>query len=126
MAATLIKWIIVFMSLINSGYMTFDGLRALITGDYIRPKTGEYAGQLGPWTKLAEKIGVDPMSTLMKSIFVLFGIVGLVLTVAFAIGTDGSWKAMLVFNICSSWNLFFGTASSVLQILLLILLKFLK
>jgi hypothetical protein len=126
MAATIIKWVVVFMSLMNAGHMTFDGLRALIKGDYIRPKTGDYAGQLGPWTKLVAKIGIDPMSTLMKSIFVLFGIVGLVLTVFFALGTEWSWKAMLIFNICSSWNLFFGTASSLFQVILLIILKTLK
>jgi len=46
--------------------MAFDGTRALIVGDYIRPQTGEYAGQLGPWAKLVRKIGIAPESTFMK------------------------------------------------------------
>jgi hypothetical protein len=124
MIATILKWVVVLMSLINAGYMTFDGARAIITGDYIRPKEGEYAGQLGPWTKLVEKIGIDPMSTFMKSIFVLFGIVGLFITVCFALNFPWAWKAMLIYNICSLWNLYFGTMSCVLQIVLLIILRF--
>lgn len=114
------------MSFVNAGYMTYDGIRAIITGDYIRPKSGEYAGQLGPWTKLAEKIGIDPMSTLMKSIFVLFGITGLIITICFAVNVPWSWKAMLIFNICSLWNFYFGTMSSALQIILLIILRLIK
>jgi hypothetical protein len=121
--AVILKWLIVLIALMNSGYMLYDGTRAVITGDYIRPKTGEYAGQLGPWNVLAGKIGIDPMSILMKSIFIFFGITGLLITVCFAMGLSWSWKALFIFNICSSWNLFFGTASSVLQIILLVILR---
>jgi hypothetical protein len=123
MLALIIKWFIVLLAAVNAGYMTYDGCRALIAGDYLRPKTGEYAGQLGPWHKVAEKIGIDPMGTFMKSLFVFFGLAGIFVTVAFAMGTAWSWKAMLIFNIAASWNLFFGTASSVLQIILLFILK---
>jgi hypothetical protein len=123
MIASIIKIIIVILGLLNAGYMAFDGTRALVTGDYIRPGTGEYAGQLGPWSILAEKIGIDPMSTLMKSVFVVFGITGLIITICFALNKPWAWKAMLIFNICSVWNLFFGTASSILQIILMIILK---
>ena len=124
MAATILKWIIVFLSLSNAGYMCFDGTRALITGDYLRPSSGEYAGQLGPWSKLVPKIGVDPMSTLMKSVFLLFGLTGLFITAAFSYSASWAWKGMLVFNILNLWNLYFGTASCTLQILLLIIMRF--
>ncbi|TND07591.1 MAG: hypothetical protein FD123_3143 [Bacteroidetes bacterium] len=126
MASLVIKWIIVVLSFVNAGYMAYDGTRALVTGDYLRPSSGEYAGQLGPWTKVVTKIGIDPMSTLMKSIFVFFGLAGIFVTVCFVLNISWSWKAMLVFNICSSWNLFFGTASSVVQIILLVILKFIS
>jgi len=106
--------------------MTYDGTKATITGDYIRPKTGEYAGQLGPWTKLVEKIGIDPMSTLMKSIFILFGVVGLIITICFALNMTWAWKAMMIYNICSIWYLFFGTTSSILQIILLVIMRLVK
>lgn len=123
MLATILKWLVVVLAFINTGYMTFDGTKAIITGDYIRPKTGEYAGQLGPWSKLAEKIGINPMSTLMKSIFILYGIVGLILTICLALDITWAWKAMMIYNICSIWNLFFGTASCILQIILLIIIR---
>ena len=106
--------------------MTFDGTKALVTGDYVRPASGEYKGQLGPWSKLVTKIGIDPMSTFMKSVFVFFGLVGLCITLAFAYNVEWGWKAMLVFNLCCVWNLIFGTASSVLQIILLIALRMIK
>ena len=126
MLPTLLKIIIIILGLLNAGYMTFDGTRALIKGDYIRPASGEYAGQLGPWSKLVEKIGIDPMSATMKSIFILFGITGLVITIAFALDKSWAWKAMLIFNICSLWNLFMGTFSSILQIILLVILRLLR
>ena len=119
MLALVLKWIIVVMSLLNAGYMLYDGSRALVTGDYIRPKSGEYAGQLGPWAKIAARVGIDPMSSVMKSVFVVFGIVGLIVTLAFAFGVPWGWRALLAFNICSLWNLYFGTASGTLQIILL-------
>jgi hypothetical protein len=41
MAPTILKWIIVILSFVNAGYMFYDGTRAIIKGDYIRPKSGE-------------------------------------------------------------------------------------
>ncbi|HLP12091.1 MAG TPA: hypothetical protein VK177_09190 [Flavobacteriales bacterium] len=126
MLFNILKYIIIFLSFLNAGYMTFDGSKALVTGDYIRPKTGEYAGQLGPWTKIVSRLGINPMSTFMKCIFVIFGLTGLFLTTCFLLNYDWSWKAMLVFNICCTWNLMFGTASSILQLILLLILRFVK
>ena len=126
MLPTILKIIIIVLGLLNAGYMTLDGTRALIKGDYIRPASGEYAGQLGPWSKLVEKIGIDPMSTTMKTIFVLFGLTGLIITIAFALGKPWAWKAMLIFNICTLWNLFMGTFSSILQLILLVVLRILR
>jgi hypothetical protein len=126
MTAAILKWTIVILSMVNTGYMTYDGARALVTGDYLRPKDGEYAGQLGPWSKLAEKAGIDPMSTWMKLIFLLSGIIGLVVTVCFALDLSWTWKAMLIFNICMMWNLFIGTGSSMIQIILLMILRIVR
>ena len=122
----IIKYIIIILSFVNSAYMGYDGVRALLKGDYIRPQTGEYAGQLGPWTKVVEKIGIDPMSNTMKCIFVLFGVTGLILTTCFAMNMSWAWKAMMIYNACCIWNLFFGTASSVLQIILLTIMRLIK
>ena len=125
MAATL-KWMVIIAAVINFGFMAFDGTRALITGDYVRPKSGEFTGQLGPWSKLVETVGIDPESTLMKSIFLVWGVSGLILAFYFAIDYSWGWKAMLILNLCSLWYLLPGTGFSILQIILLTIVKFLK
>lgn len=125
MSIVVIKWIVVVLCILNSGFMLFDGTRALITGDYIRPKTGEYAGKLGPWEGLVKTIGINPMSTLMKSLFVVFGITGLCMAFCFALNYGWSWKAMLIYNIAVSWYLVMGTISSVIQLILLIIMRWL-
>ena len=48
-----------------------------MVGDYVRPQSGEYAGQLGPWTKVVEAAGIEPESPVMKGIFVTQGVLGL-------------------------------------------------
>jgi hypothetical protein len=123
MGVIVMKWIIVVLATLNFGYMLFDGGRALISGDYIRPASGAYAGQLGPWSKLVNKIGVDPESTTMKMIFVVWGIIGLVFTACYAMNARWAGNGLLVINILSLWYLVPGTISSVLQIILLLIRK---
>ena len=101
--------------------MLVDGSRALIVGDYITPKTGEYAGRLGPWANLVEVIGIDPRSTLMKSVFVIFGTTWLAATAAFALGTRWSWALMVAFAVGSLWYLVAGTIASALMLAVLLL-----
>lgn len=118
-----IKWIIILLAVINFGYMTYDGAQAMSSGDYIRPQTGEYAGQLGPWAKLATAVGIDPESNTMKTIFVVWGIAGLIITAGFATNKSWGWKGLLVFNILSLWYLVMGTVSSAIQLVLLFIRK---
>jgi hypothetical protein len=123
MAAIIIKWVIVVLAVMNFGYMTFDGSRALIKGDYIRPRSGTYAGQLGPWAKLVAAIGIKPESTIMKSLFLFWGLTGLVITVSFILNTGWSANALIIINILSLWYLVPGTISSGLQVILLVIKK---
>ncbi|MCI0651652.1 MAG: hypothetical protein L0Z55_07200 [Planctomycetes bacterium] len=118
---TAVRWLAIVLIAQHAGYMTYDGTRALVAGDYLRPTSGEYAGQLGPWTHLAEAIGIDPMSTLMKSIFLVLGLAGLAAGSYFIARPRAGFKAVLVFSVATLWNLMFGTMSSVLQIVLLLL-----
>ena len=119
----ILRIIIILLSFLNAGYMAFDGARALITGDYIRPENREYAGQLGPWSNLATAIGIDPMSALMKSIFLILGLYGLIAIACFASNVPIGWKLLLAFCIASLWYLTFGTICSILVIVLLIILR---
>ena len=115
----ILKWVIILLAILNFGYMTFDGSRGLIVGDYVRPKTGTHAGQLGPWSKIVEKVGMNPESNLMKSIFLIWGIIGLVFAVSFAMNVEQAAKYLLVISFCSLWYLVPGTVLSILQIVLL-------
>ena len=116
-----IKWIIILLAVINFGYMTYDGTQALNSGDYIRPTEGEYAGQLGPWAKVVVAVGIDPESDTMKNIFIVWGVIGLIMTVGFATNRSWGWKGLLIFNILSLWYLVMGTVSSAIQLVLLLI-----
>lgn len=121
MAAVIIKWIVVFLAVLNFGYMVFDGSRALIKGDYIRPQSGTYAGQLGPWSKLVSKIGINPDSTTMKIIFLVWGLTGLFIAVCFILKLSWAANGLIVINVLSLWYLVPGTISSAIQIVLLLI-----
>jgi hypothetical protein len=116
-----LHWIIIVLALQQAGWMAFDGTRALIAGDYVTPKSGAYAGQLGPWSKLVEAIGVPPRSTLMKSTFVIYGVAWLAIIVCFIFRLPWAWTAMLIAAIGALWYLPIGTFFSTMQIVLLLL-----
>jgi hypothetical protein len=118
---TWLRWVVVALAVFEAGFMTFDGSRALIVGDYITPKTGEYAGQLGPWAGLVNTIGIEPRSTPMKTFFFVYGAAWLLITVAFATGVKWAWWGMLTFALGSLWYLTLGTIASVAILALLLL-----
>ena len=119
----ILKWIIVVAAILNFGFMCYDGSRGLIVGDYIRPKTGQYANQLGPWSKIVEKVGINPEGNLMKSIFLIWGAIGLVFAVSFAMNVNNADKYLLAISICTLWYLVPGAILSIIQALLLLILK---
>ncbi len=117
---TWLRWVVFALAALQGGYMLFDGVRALIVGDYVTPKGGPYAGQLGPWARLVGAIGLEPRSTIMKSIFVGYGAVWLLIVVAFAAALPWAWLAMLIAAVGSLWYLIPGTVISVVVIGLLL------
>ncbi|MCB0697031.1 MAG: hypothetical protein KDC07_06685 [Chitinophagaceae bacterium] len=120
------KWLIVVLAVLNFGFMAFDGSRALLVGDYVRPETGEYAGQLGPWSRLVTSVGVDPVGTPMKVIFLTFGVLGLVFAVSYAMKVRNAGRYLLFLNVLSLWYLVPGTVSSMIQIILLLMTRLKK
>ncbi len=116
-----LRWIVVALALCEAGWMTFDGTRALTVGDYVTPKTGPYAGQLGPWTKIVSAVGIEPRSTFMQSVFAIYGACWLVIIVCFALRLPWAWSAMLVAALGALWYLPLGTLFSVIQVVLLFL-----
>ena len=112
-------WIVVLLAFVEGGWLAFDGGHALITGEYVTPKSGQYAGQLGPWSKLVAAVGIEPRSTLMKSIHVVLGAIWLAMIACFVLGVPWAWWGMLICAALGLWYLPFGTLLSVVQIVLL-------
>jgi hypothetical protein len=113
------RWVIAVLVFINAGWMLFDGTRALIVGDYVTPKSGEYAGQLGPWAKVVQAVGIHPRSTLMKFIFVLYGLSFLIVMIALLLKVSWAWWGMIIIAVLGLWYLHFGTLINILIIILL-------
>ncbi len=114
-------WVVLALAFMEGGWLAFDGGRALIVGDYVTPKSGQYADQLGPWAKLVSAVGIEPRSTLMKSIHFVLGLAWLVVMLCFALQLPWAWWAMLICAVLGLWYLPFGTLLSVIQIVLLLL-----
>jgi hypothetical protein len=117
------KWIIVILIILSAGWMFADGLRALLLGDYVTPASGEYAGQLGPWADVLQAAGLEPRSTVIKSIFVLYGVTSLIAVAAFA--TDQSWgrNFLIVMAVLGLWYLPIGTGTNMIALILLFLFR---
>jgi len=103
----------------TAGWMLFDGTRALVVGDYVTPKSGEYAGLLGPWAGLVGAMGIEPRSTLMKIIFVAYGLAGLAAAICFTLGLPWARTALTAIAILGLWYLPIGTAVNLIALILL-------
>jgi len=114
-------WLAVVLVMFTAGWMLFDGTRAFITGDYVTPKTGQYASQLGPWSNLVKAIGIEPRSTLMKSIFVVYGLAALTVVVFFILGLAWARGAMIIICILGLWFLPIGTVTNLISLILLLI-----
>ncbi len=103
------RWLIAFLAFSVAGWLAFDGAHGWITGDYVTPRSGPYAGQLGPWAKLFESVGLDPRSRLAMGIHLGLGVVWCGVIVAFLARFRWAWRAMLVCAALALWYLPFGT-----------------
>ncbi len=117
----LLRWTIVVVAFVSAGWLAFDGAHALVTGDYVTPRSGPHAGQLGPWSKLLTAMGLDPRSLFVKWLHLVIGTAWLAAIVAFAFRVRRAWGAMLVGAIAGLWYLPFGTLISLIVIGLLML-----
>ena len=117
------KWIIVILIILSAGWMFTDGLRALIIGDYLTPKSGQYAGQLGPWANVLQSVGLEPRSTFVKAVLVVYGIASLVAVIGFA--TEQAWgrNSLIVMAVLGLWYLPIGTGANIIALILLFLFR---
>ena len=116
-----LRWVVFVLALVQGAWMAFDGGRALVVGDYVTPRSGPYAGQLGPWAKVVSAVGIAPRSTAMKTIHLVLGMAWIVAAVCFALRLPWAWSGMLACAVLSLWYLPFGTLLSAVEIGLLLL-----
>lgn len=114
-------WVAVGLAVVTGGWMLFDGVHALTTGDFVTPGSGPYAGQLGPWSALVSGVGADPRSTLVKLVFVGYGVAYLAAAAGLATTVPAGWWAMLIVAALGLWYLPFGTIANAAVIVLLLL-----
>jgi hypothetical protein len=116
----ILKWIVFALSLFQGAWLTFDGSRAMIVGNYVTASSGPRAGQLGPWSRIVSAIGFDPRSRLIKGVHVILGIAWLVSAVLFVMRPPMGWWAVLFCSVASIWYLPIGTVLSAISIVMLL------
>ena len=104
--------------LLSGGWMAFDGGRALVVGDYVTPRRGPHAGQLGTWAKLVQAVGIEPRSTAMKLIFFGYGLAYVGTMVAHLLGATWSSWGLPVVAVLGSWYWPFGTVIGIVVVAL--------
>ena len=114
-----VRRLVIAVALVQGGWLAFDGGRALLVGEYVTARSGPYAGQLGPWSKLVSAVGIEPRSTLMKSVHLLLGLATLACATGFARRSSWGGRGILACAVLGLWYLPFGTLLGVLQIVLL-------
>lgn len=118
-----LKWIVPAIGFLIGSWMLFDGSRALLKGDYVTPREGPHAGQLGPWAHLVRSVGLEPRSNLVKSIFVVFGVGWLVMSAGSLAGAAWAWPGLVALSLLSLWYLPVGTLLAVAELVLLWLVR---
>jgi hypothetical protein len=120
---TWVRVALVALGLVEGAWMTFDGTRALTVGDYVTPSSGAHAGQLGPWSRVVSTVGIPPRSTVMKLIFVVYGLSWLIIALGLAFGSGWALPAMLIAALATLWYLPVGTIFGIVQLVGLIWLR---
>jgi hypothetical protein len=109
-------WIVVALAGFVAGWLVFDGCHALVTGDYVTPDEGEYAGRLGPWAKLFEAVAIDPRSKAVMVFHVLFGLAWLAAVLRYVRDARRGLRGLVVMTVASLWYLPVGTVLGVVQL----------
>lgn len=114
-----LAWVVVALAISNGTWMTFDGTRALATGQYVTPTSGDYKGQLWPWAQLLSKVRIEPLWPAVRFLIALFGIALVSAAVAYSQGQVWAWTALVILSAVGLFYFPFGTA--IHSILLIIL-----
>lgn len=99
------------LAVFEAGWMVYDGTRALVIGSY-------FGEPIGPWRHVVELFGIAPKSTLMKSIFVVYGSTWLAVIVLYLRGVAWAETAMIVAAAGALWYFPFGSIFGAIQLVL--------
>ena len=110
------------MAVLLGGWLAFDGARAFISGDYVTPASGEYAGQLGPWSRLVKAVGLEPRSPVVKGTHIVLGLMWLAAAACFAARFPWARWVLTGCAVASLWYLPFGALIAIIELALLFLL----
>lgn len=115
-----LKWIVLALVLFQGGWLTFDGGRALIVGDYVTPTSGPRSGQLGPWSRVISSVGFEPRSTFIKCLHLFLGLTWLATLIVMVVRPGFGWWLALCCGVATLWYLPIGTVVSIVVIVLLL------
>jgi hypothetical protein len=109
------KIVLIVLSVLNGGWMLFDGIHVLLKGKYFGPE------KPGPWSDLVSRVGIDPMR--VGPVFVAIGLLWAV--VVLGIVYRQSWTFLLGLIACTAslWYFPIGTILSIAVAVMLIVLR---
>jgi hypothetical protein len=116
-------WISLLLIASSASWMVFDGTRALILGDYVTPQTGEFAGQLGPWSNLVKAIGIESRSLGMKLIFIAQGLATFIVIICYILNKSWARSGLLIVMLLGLWYLPIGTLLNLTALILQLLTR---
>ena len=111
---------VIFLAVLEAGWITFDGARALATGRYPAPHVGSHGGSLGEWARVASVLGAPPGSARAKWALVGYGVAWLGAVFAYARGAGWAWWAMFVAASGALWYSSLAVPIGLAQMLLLV------
>ena len=77
--------------------------------------------EVGPLGGVVNSVGIDPRSTFMKVVFIVYGLAAVGAAAAFIIQLPFGWWMLLVMAVLGLWYLPFGTIVNLVTIVLLLL-----
>jgi hypothetical protein len=111
-------WVAAALAVLLGGWLTFDGTRAFLMGDYVTPSSGDHAGQLGPWSRVVAAVGLDPRSACVKGLHVVLGLGWLAAGGCLAAGVPWAREILIGCAVASLWYLPIGTVIAVVELII--------
>jgi hypothetical protein len=104
-----------FLAFLVGSYMWIDGVVSIASNEYLTPKTGPYARPHPLWEPVVAAMGLQPHSSLVKTAFIVFGVLWLV-HASFVWRGARSRYPTIVLSVLTLWYFPLGTFVSILEL----------